>query len=197
MTKEAQEEYESSLNETLDNEKKSLSYAENCLKIEAQSLDCLIQKARLYYRAKNNKKLTSSIDEIKAMVAKSAYENLFQLYLDKIETPAEFKNRQIIAALPTQPNDRTLFYVSLETERSFEAKNYSRARELVSYSEKYYPNWPDLSFFRNKLNVESSEKQLRPEDDLMTTYQNKCKSISHSAARRFRYDFDLCNRGKK
>lgn len=195
LTKEAQEEYETSLNETLENPKKAMKAVEACLKLDNQNLDCLIQKARLYYRDANKKNFTATIEDIKAQVSGSAYEYLFQLFLER-ENP-DFKNKQIINHLPNQPNERTMFYVVLELERSFDAKNYSRAREILAYGEKHYGNWPDLGFYMNRLNSESSEKQIRQEDDLMNMYNNKCKSISNSTARKFRYDFDLCNRGKK
>lgn len=194
LTKEAQEEYESSLNETLKNPKQAFKAVEACLKLDSQNLDCLIQKARLNLREKNKKNFVTSIEEIKALVYGSAYEYLFQLYLDR-ESP-DFKNKQIINILPTQPNERTLFYLVFELERSFEAKNYSRAREVLNYCEKHYNGWPDLAYYRNQLNAESSEKQNKS-DDLLNIYINKCKSISNSAARKFRYDFELCNRGKK
>lgn len=195
LTKEAQEEYETSLNETLENPKKALKAVDGCLKLDSQNLDCLIQKARLYYRDGNKKNFTATIDEILAQVRGSGYEYLFQLFLER--ESAEFKNKQIINHLPPQPNERTLFYVIFELERSFAAKNYSRAREILAYGEKHYSSWPDLGFYMNRLNSESSEKQVRQEDDLLNIYNNKCKSISNSTARKFRYDFDLCNRGKK
>jgi hypothetical protein len=195
LTKEAQEEYETSLNDTLENEKKSLKSAENCLKLDALNLDCLIQKARILYRQHNKKNFESTIEEIKAQVFGSSYATLFQLFLER--SGPDFKNKQIINSLPQTPGDRTLFYLIFELERSFEAKNYSRAREVLTYCEKHYSGWPDLAFYKNRLNSESSEKFQKSEDDLLNIYVNKCKSISHSAARRFRYDFDLCNRGKK
>lgn len=195
LTKEAQEEYETSLNDTLENPKKSLKSVEACLKLDPINLDCLIQKARLNFRERNKKNFAATIEEIKALVYGSAYEYLFQLFLER-ENP-EFKNKQVINQLPPQPVDRTLFYIVFELERSFEAKNYSRAREVIAYCEKFYNSWPDLAFFKNRLNSESSEKQMKVDDDLLNIYINKCKSISNSAARKFRYDFDLCNRGKK
>jgi hypothetical protein len=195
LTKEAQEEYETSLNETLDNEKKAYKAAESCLKLDPQNLDCLIQKARMAYREKNKKNFDATIEEIKSQLAGSSYESMFQLFLDRGD--ADFKNKQVINLLPAQPGERTLFYLIFELERSFEAKNYSRAREVLTYCEKHYAGWPDLAFYKNRLNNESSEKLQKSEDDLLNIYSNKCKSISHSAARKFRYDFDLCNRGKK
>jgi hypothetical protein len=195
LTKEAQEEYETSLNETLDNEKKSARAVDACLKLDPLNLDCLIQKARLAHRERNKKGFQSAIEDIKTEVSGSSYESLFQLYLDRNDP--DFKNRQIINTLPVQPGERTLFYLILEIERSFEAKNYSRAREVLGYCEKHYSGWPDLAFYKNRLNSESAEKLVKSEDDLLNIYTNKCKSISHSAARKFRYDFDLCNRGKK
>lgn len=195
MSREAQEEYEVSVNSTLENEKKSIKAIEKCLSWEPQNLSCLIQQARLFYRSKNQKNFESNIIEIKNLLSGSNYENLFQLYLERDQL--EFKNKQIISSLPSQINDRTLFYIIFEIERSFVAKNYSRAKELIGYSEKNYADWPDISYFKNKLNSESSEKESNSGDDLAGVYNNKCKNVSHTISRKYRYDFDLCNRGKK
>jgi hypothetical protein len=195
MTKEAQEDYETSLNETLKDEKKSLRLVESCLRVEPQNLDCLIQKARLYHRLNNKKNFTMALEEINSQLVNSKYAQLFHLMRDK--TSSDFKNKQFIGILPIQPNERTFFYLILEIERAFKVKNYSRVREVINYCAKHYPNWPDLFFLKSRLNAESSENQIKTDEDLLNVYVNKCKNISQSISRKFRYDFDLCIRGKK
>lgn len=195
MTKEAQEAYESSLNNTLDNEKTAMKDAELCLKAEPQNLDCLIQKARLAHRAENSRIFKNTIDDIKVLLSRSVYIELFQMLADRANPT--FRERQIISLLPQPPAEKTLLYVVLEIERAFSVKNYSRTKDLLVYVEKNYADWPDLAYFKNKLNNESTENRELVNDDLLTYYANKCKSISKSNARKYRYDFDLCNRGKK
>ncbi len=192
MAREAQQEYETSLIDTLDNEKKSYKAAEACLKLEPQNLDCLIQRARLSYRSNSLKNFNLQIEEVKNLLTQSTYEGLFVLFLDRQSN--DFKEKQILTSLPATPNERTLFYVIFELDRSFQAKNYSRAKEVINYAEKNYQDWPDLAFYKNRLNIESAENGAKTSDELLTLYTNKCKNLARSLVRKYRYDFDLCRR---
>ena len=192
LNKETQEHYETSLNETLSNDKLALKAADRCLKLDPVNLDCLIQKARSQHRLKNTKAFVETLNEIRLIVANSNYEKIFEQYVVKLQP--ENKSKQVVTNLPTEVNEKTILMVALELERAFFVKNYSRAKDVVIYAEKHFADWPDLAYFKNKLNLESSENQLQIDDDLKTIYLNKCKSISKSYARKFRYDFDLCNR---
>ena len=87
----------------------------------------------------------------------------------------------------------------LELERSIQSKNYSMAKEALSYLEKNYSDWPEIIFFKQKIDAESSEKQIpnyekNQNQDTLATYQAKCKSLNKTSVRRYRYDFDLCLR---
>ncbi len=192
MTREAQQEYESSIIETIENEKKSFKSVESCLKIESQNLDCLIQKAKLTYRLGQSKNLSLLISEINSLLLQSTFENLFQLYVDKENT--NFKDRKIIQALPGVFNDKTMLYIVFELDRSFRAKNYSRAKDILMALEKNYKDWPDIVFYKRKISIESAEALQKNTDDLLTAYTNKCKNLSRSLVRKYRYDFDLCRR---
>ena len=192
LNKETQEHYETSLNETLSNDKLALKAADRCLKLDAVNLDCLIQKARSQHRLKNTKAYAETLNEIKTIVSHSNYEKIFEQYVAKLQI--ENKSKQVVTALPTEVNEKTILLLALEIERAFLVKNYLRAKEVALFAEKHFAEWPDLAFFKNKLNIESSENQMQMDDDLKTIYLNKCKSISKSNARKFRYDFDLCNR---
>ncbi len=192
LAREAQQEYETSLIDTLDNEKKSYKAAEACLKLEPQNLDCLIQRARLSYRSNSLKNFNLQIEEVKNLLTQSTYEGLFVLFLDRQSN--DFKEKQILTSLPATPNERTLFYVIFELDRSFQAKNYSRAKEVINYAEKNYQDWPDLAFYKNRLNIESAENGAKTSDELLTLYTNKCKNLARSLVRKYRYDFDLCRR---
>lgn len=192
MAREAQQEYEASLIDTLENEKKSYKAAEACLKLEPQNLDCMIQRARLSYRMNSTKNFTQQIDEVKTLLTQSTYEALFSLFIDRQNN--EIKDKQILTLLPNPPNERTLFYVIFELDRSFQAKNYSRAKEVIAYAEKHYGDWPDIAFYKNRLNNESAENDSKISDELLTLYTNKCKNLARSVVRKYRYDFDLCRR---
>jgi hypothetical protein len=194
LNKETQEKYEISLNETLGNQKLALKAAERCLKLDALNIDCHFQKARIHNRQKNTKAYLDSLTDIQRLLANTQYEKIIEQYAARLQP--ENKNKQIVVSLPNNPDEKTILSLALEMERAFSAKNYSRAKDIIVYSEKHFSDWPDLAFFKNKLNAESTENQLKIDDDLQTTYLNTCKSISKSGARKFRYDFDLCNRGE-
>ena len=194
LNKETQDHYETSLNKTLSNDKLALKASERCLKLDAVNLDCLIQKGRSQHRLKNTKAFVETINEIKILIANTNYEKFFAQYVARMQP--ENSSKQIVTSLPTEPNEKTVLFLSLEIERAFSVKNYSRAKEVIAYAEKHFADWPDLAYFKNKLNIESSENQLQQDDDLKIVYSSKCKSISKSNARKFRYDFDLCNRGE-
>lgn len=193
ITREAQQEYETSLIETLENEKKSLKSAENCLKLEPDNLDCMIQRARMNHRLQNKVTFEEQMTEIRNLFSKSNYESVFQLFIERQK--GEIKDKQVMGALPSTPTDRSLFQITLEIERSFQAKNYSRVNELVLLAEKHFMDWPDIAYFKNRLNHESTENESKTTDDMLTLYQNKCKNLSRSVTRKYRYDFDLCRRG--
>lgn len=195
LTKEAQEEYENSLNLTLENEKAALKAAEHCLGLEPQNLDCMIQKARLNYRAKNEKNFKASIGKVRDLLESTNFEKLFGLLLEKNEP--EFKNQQSLVSLSDAGSEHMLTFVLLELDRCFAAKNYSRAKDLITTLEKIYSDWPDLLYYKNKLNIESEEDSAKSGGELLSAYASKCKSITKSAARKYRYDFELCARGGK
>lgn len=195
--REAQEAYENSLNLTLENLKEATKSNDQCLAIEPQQLECLVQKARLLFRLKNYRAATAVINEIKELVPSSKYESWLDLILVKNE--AEFKNKLIFKNIPEKSSEENFGLILLELDRSFAAKNYSRAKDILSYLDKNYSDWPDLLFYKNKIDSESTEEKLKSNYDvrseLLVQYSNKCKSISKTTARKFRYDFDLCLRG--
>ncbi|MBY0553219.1 hypothetical protein K2P97_01740 [bacterium] len=195
ISKDAQDAYENSLNLTLENPKEALKSNEQCLSADPQQLECLIQKVRLQVRNKSMKAATESIDEIKELVPSSKYENWLEIL--SIKGEAEFKNKQIIKNIPDKPSDENFGLLILELDRSFMAKNYSRAKDLIIYFEKNYSEWPDLVFYKHKLDSESAEEKTKPNvesNQHLTFYSNKCKSLSKTLSRKYRYDVELCAR---
>ncbi len=195
ISKEAQESYESSINMTLENPKEAIKNNDHCLSIEPQQLDCLIQRARLLVRQKNLKAAGATINEIKELVPGSRYDNWLSMILAKKEN--EFKNRQILKGMPDKPNEEGFVLVLLEMERAFLAKNYSRAKDLILYLEKNHADWPDILFYKYKIDQESVEEKTKPAAEALLLYSNKCKSLNKTITRKFRYDFELCVRSLK
>lgn len=193
----AQEAYEASINQTLENAKEAMKNNNQCLKIEPQQLECLIQKVRLFIRNKDNKQAAESVDEIKKLVSSNKHTDWLGLLL--IKNKPEFKNTQIIRYLPSKNSEDSFKLILLELDRCLVVKNYSRVKEMLLYLEKNYADWPDLVFYKYKLNLESSEEKLdsnaEADAEPLKLYKNKCKSLSKTIARKFRFDFDLCARG--
>lgn len=196
ISREAQEAYENSINLTMENAKQAASSNERCLALEPQHLECLVQRARLQIREKNNRGFLETRNKIKELAPHSKFDSWLELVAQKHDS--EFKNRQTIKTLPDKLVEENLGLLLLELDRSFLAKNYSRAKDLINYFEKHYSDWPDLLFYKYRINLESTEEKQRggadSNADQLMLYANKCKSLSKTTARKFRYDFDLCLR---
>jgi hypothetical protein len=195
ISKDAQEAYENSINLTLENPKEALKSSEYCLSLEPQQLNCLIQKTKMLIRNKSKSAALAAIAEIKDFVPDSKY--TFWLEMAMIKNEIEFKNKQIIKNIPDKPSEESLGLLILELDRSFAAKNYSRAKELIVFFEKKYSDWPELVLYKYKISFESSEDKAKQNTDVsqqQALYTNKCKSISRNVIRKYRYDIDLCLR---
>lgn len=195
--RDAQEAYENSLILTLENPREAMKSNEQCLTTEPYQLDCLIQKMRLHYRAGNAKAAQAALGEIREIVPGSRFDSWLTLLMAR-EAP-DFKNKQIMKNLPAWAGEETMILAVLELDRAFAAKNYSRAKDLIQYFEKHEPEWPDLLFYRQKLDTESAEDKAPDKtgasSDQNQLYATKCKSLSKTNVRRYRYDFELCSRG--
>lgn len=197
VARDTQELYESSINLTFESPKESLKIIENCLSADPQQIDCLIQKLRLQSRQKNIKETEKISREIKNLLPGSRLDVFSELVSTK-EKP-EFKSKQIIKSIPDKADEEVFALLTMEIERAFLVKNYSRAKDCIHYFEKHYPDWPDILFYKSKISEESSEvkSKIETESDEMMIYQNKCKSITKTVSRKYRYDIDLCNRSNK
>ncbi|AGH94276.1 hypothetical protein [Pseudobdellovibrio exovorus] len=192
LSRTTQEAYENSLNITVESLKDAVKSNEQCLSLDPNHLDCLIQKMRLYTREKNPKAARAVLSDIKAIAANTSYDVWLSLMADR-RLP-NFSSRQILKTLPENPQEDQFPLIILELERSFVAKNYSRARDLLGYLEKHFSDWPDLSFYQDKIDRESGEGSEVLSEQQTVQYSNKCKNLSKTIARKFRYDFDLCLR---
>lgn len=192
MSKEMQEAYESSVNMTLDSPKESLKAVEQCLSADPQQLNCLIQKARLLSLAKNKNALLEVISEIKDLSAGTHTE--LWIGLEALKNEPDFKNKQILKNIPEPASEENFATLVLELDRCFKAKNYSRAKDIISWLTKNYPEWPDLLYYQYRIDFESAEEKQKASAEELQLYANKCKSLSKSIARKFRYDFELCSR---
>lgn len=193
ILREAQEAYENSLNSTLENPKESWRTTEQCLNLEPLQLDCLIQKLRLQLRAKNPKGAGETFQEIRGHVPGSRIEQWLGLLLQ--QGSPEFKDKQILKLLPDNGSEETMALAILELERAFAAKNYSRAKDLILFFEKRHADWPEIIFYKQKIDAESSESISGVSAEQVLVYKNKCKSLNKTTARKFRYDVHLCLRG--
>lgn len=193
LTKEAQESYELSINQTLDSSKEAKKSNEECLSLEPENLDCQIQKLRLAYR-ENPKRPNERAEAEKVYKYFSDSDvNWVKLSLEK--SAAEFKNANFYKKEAGPLTEEKLVKAILEVDRAYAAKNFSKAKEILQMIEKEYADWPDLVFFKQVINVESAENNKVTATEASNLYQTKCKNLSKTISRKYRYDFDLCMRG--
>lgn len=192
LTKETQEFYETSLNLTIENPKASKKNNEECLNKDPENLECLIQKARLLCRERKSPLKPEEL-EVFAKYFESGEINWVKLSCEK--NLENFKTYSFLKKDFNKMNENKLILAILEVERALAVKNFSKAKEVLSLIESESADWPDLLFFKNKINAESTENKSVTASDSLNQYKNKCKNLSKSVARKYKYDFDLCLRG--
>jgi len=193
LNKEAQEFYEVSLNSTLENVKEAKKNDEECLSLDPENLDCLIQKIRLSYRDNPNK-FNDKVELEK--VNKFFTEGDFNWVKASVEkNKPEFKNLNFYKKETGTLTEEKLIKAILEVDRAYGAKNFSRAKEVLQTIEKDFKDWPDLIYFRQNIDIQSTEDKGINATETANLYQTKCKNLSKTVARKYRYDFDLCLRG--
>ena len=193
LNKEAQEAYEMSINLTLENPKQAKKNNDECLALDPEQLDCLIQQMRLNYRDKKQK-LSESEDAEKI----NRYFDVSDFNWIKVsilKQAPDFKNLSFYRKESGKLSEEKLLLAILEVDRAVAAKNFSRAKEVLALIEAQHSDWPELIYFKNKIDFESSENKALTAPDLLTPYLNKCKSLNKSIVRKYRYDFELCQRG--
>ena len=193
LTKEAQEFYEVSLNSTLDNVKDAKKNNEECLSLEPENLDCQIQKVRLMYRdnpLKFNEKI--ELEKVKKFFADTDF-NWVKISTEK--NKPDFKNLTFYKKEGGVLTEDKLVKAILELDRAFVAKNFAKAKEVLAVIEKDFKDWPDLVFFKQNIDIQSTEDRGINATEAANLYQLKCKNLSKTISRKYRYDFDLCARG--
>lgn len=194
VSKEAQDSYETSLNSVLDNPKEAHKAIDQCLQLEPQNTDCLIQKIRLLYRDKNAVDAEKWLEAVAKIIPGSKSFFWLELYLHKDLNGSVFKDKTFIKKINEKPSEDFFILTVLEVERAFLVKNFSRAKEGIDYLEKNYPEYPEIIYFKQRLDSESVEEKTSNSTEVNLMYITKCKGLSKSMARKFRYDFDLCQR---
>ena len=192
LTKETQEFYEMSLNLTIEEPKASRKNNEECLNKDPENLECQIQKARLLCRERK-KPLKPEELEIFARYFETSEINWIKISCEK--NLANFKSYVFLKKDLNKTNENKFVLAVLEVERSLSVNNFSKAKEVLSYIESENSDWPDLVYFKNKIDNESTENKSVSAVDSLNQYKNKCKNLSKSVARKYKYDFDLCLRG--
>ena len=194
ISKEAQEAYESSLNATLETPKEASKQIEACLQLEPENIDCLVQKIRLAYREKNTSVVEITFKKLGEFAAGTNLYSWVDAFLQKDLPGSDFKEKNILKKINEKPNDEVFILNVLEIERSFLVKNLSKVKLGLEFLEKNYPDYPENIYFKQKLDADSIDEKTQGPSDSSLMYLTKCKSLSRSMARRFRYDFALCKR---
>jgi hypothetical protein len=194
LSKEAQDAYEGSLNLTSDNLKEAKKLNEGCLALEPQNLDCLIQKIKILYLEKNKFEAEKTYEEDFAFAQGTEPSLWLEAILHKESKISLFKTKNLVKKFNEKPTEEFFILTVLEIERSFMVKNFSRAKDGVEYLEKNFSEYPDIYFFKQKLEAESAEATRVSLSESNPMYATKCKNLTKSLARKFRYDFKMCQR---
>ncbi len=192
LNKDAQEAYEMSLILTLENAKSSKKHNEDCLARDPENMDCLIQRARLIYR---ERKAPLKLEENQALATYFDSSEINWVKLSSEKSLPEFKSYYFFKKDGLKLSENRFVLAILEIERSLAAKNFSKAKDILSVVEKDYSDWPEHIYFKNQIDLESTENKITGAVDFINQYKNKCKNLSKSTIRKYRYDFDLCLRG--
>ena len=193
LTKEAQEAYEMSLNLTIESLKEAKKNNEDCLSRDPENLECLIQRIRLLHREKLKKPI--EIEEIDKI---SPYFDAVDINWVQISTQKnslEFKNNSFYKKEASRLGEDKLVFAILELDRSLAIKNFLKAKEVMAALEEAFPDWPDLIYFKNKVETDLTDNKVLNSTEALTQYINRCKSLPKTVVRKYRYDFDLCVRG--
>src|SRR3989344_807897 len=192
LTKEAQEAYEMSLNLTIENPKQAAKLSTECLSLDPENLDCLIQRLRLLYR---NQKAPLKPSDLEGLNKYFESPEMNWVKISSEKGLPDFKSQTFFKKESGKlSEDRLVLYI-LEIDRSLVAKNFSKAKEMLAALEKDHSDWPELSYIKNRIDFESAEKEVHGSSEFLNQYQTKCKNLNKSIARKYRYDFDLCLRG--
>ena len=134
-----------------------------------------------------------------ACLKKHKHEN-FVVFLDEVPWLAGKSTNEFLGALDHSWNTELchishLRFIVCGSAASWMIKNFSKAKELLNLIEIFYADWPETIYFKNKIDLESSEMKEPTTVEFMNQYQNKCKNLSKTIVRKYRYDFELCLRG--
>ena len=193
INKDSQEAYETSLNITIENPKESVKQVETCLQIDPLNADCIFQRIRLAARNKNTGALENYLGQLKSTVPNTKLDLWTQPSFKKNE--ADFKNKTFLKKLNEKATEDSFVMATLELDRSFAAKNFSRAKDVIQFFEKNFSDWPDIIYYKQKIEFESAEEKTERPTEVSQLYEAKCKSLSKSLLRKYRYDIELCVRG--
>ncbi len=197
-TKESQESYETSLNLTIDNPKEAKKSNEDCLLADPENLDCLIQRIRLLYRDNRKKPIeTAELEKIGNYFEGNEINWIKASTEQGLASKNQIELKPITANKPefSMASDEKFIFTIFELNRALVLKNSSKAKEILDRIEKNFSDWPDLIYFKNRIATESAETNSLTSTELLNQYLNKCKNLSKSIVRKYRYDFDLCLRG--
>ena len=91
--------------------------------------------------------------------------------------------------------DEKFIFMIFNLNKALFIKNLIKAKEILDEIEKKFSDWPDIIYFKNRIATESLEKNPLTTTEMLNQYLSKCKNLSKSTVRKYRYDFDLCLRG--
>lgn len=193
LSPEAQDFYELSATQVIQNTKQAERNNQKCLAMEPENIQCLWQELRILSR-KRDSALAAQAEKFLEKVRTLPDFKFLALSLQKSEP--HFLSNNISVTQSAGPNaDQTILPFILEFERSVTVQNFSRAKEMLTKIESIASDYPDLLYMKTLLAERSAEPLSSPYQNIYNVYRKKCESVSGELTRKYYYDIDLCNRG--
>jgi hypothetical protein len=192
-----QEIYETSAGLILNDKKKALAGLQQCLALEPQNLQCRWLELK-YYRRYNtgifNDKALLYMETAQSFKQLQLLKNSLLVALGRVSEITMTSNSKNLNSEDSVLENITSYNIALE------AKNYSKAKEIINHISAHNADYPDLIFMSYQLSslwpegVGFSESSLEKQFEV---YRKKCADLPISIARKYFFDISLCVRSLK
>lgn len=192
-----QEIYETSAGLVLSDKKRALNGIQQCLALEPENLQCRWLELK-YYRRYN-----TGIFDDKALAYIETAQSFKQLQLLKNSLLVALSRESEVVMTKdskTLNSEDSILENIINYNVALNAKNYTKAKEILNFMSIYNVDYPDLVFMTFQLStlwpegVGFSESSL---DKQYEVYRKKCNDLPISIARKYFFDISLCVRSLK
>jgi len=196
LSQEAQDAYEISATQLLQNTRLAEKNNQKCLALEKDNFFCLWQNLKIL-RLQN-----SNFFQTEADYFLKTFKDYPQYGIMALSLRSTFAGDNTAAGLSElvlkAPPNSTDFYTHLsqifQYNRAISVKNYSEAKMILNLMSIQFPDYPDTLYMTAQLAELSAETSIANSSDLVNLYRKKCANLSGELTRKYFYDIDLCHR---